>query len=157
MELGNCELCAHPLEVLTKPVRRLSWTRYWLKGFASLFTRPLRVCSNCGAMYSGEGKLLAAGAVQTEPELKMDTYRRDMAYIRDSFGGVIVASGLAATWLIAGAEPANLVGAIIAGSVGAVSIVPYAFFGGRVRRARKELKSLKTARLKQHTVRAINR
>jgi len=100
-------------------------------------------------MYSGEGELLAVGAVQTEPELKLDTYRRDMAYMRDSFGGVVVASGLAGAWLLAGAETANLVGAIIAGSVGAVSIVPYGFFGSRVRRARKELKSMKAERMKR--------
>lgn len=149
MELGNCKLCAQPLEVLLKPVRRLSWTRHWLKGFSSLFTRPLRVCPTCGAMYSGEGELLAVGAVQTEPELKLDTYRRDMAYMRDSFGGVVVASGLAGAWLIAGAETANVLGAIIAGSVGAVSIVPYGFFGSRVRRARKELKAMKTARMQR--------
>ena len=149
MELGNCKLCAQPLEVLRKPVKRLRWTRHWLKGFSSLFTRPLRVCAACGAMYSGEGELLAVGAVQTEPELKLDTYRRDMAYMRDSFGGVVVASGLAGAWLLAGAETANLVGTIIAGSVGAVSIVPYGFFGSRVRRARKELKSMKTERMQR--------
>ena len=150
MELGNCKLCAHPLEVLTKPVRRLSWTRHWLKGFSSLLTRPLRVCPSCGAMYSGEGELLAVGAVQTEPELKLDTYRRDMAYMRDSFGGVVVASGLASAWLLMGAETANLLGAVIAGSIGAASIVPFGFFGSRVRRARRELKEMKIKRLKRH-------
>jgi hypothetical protein len=149
MELGNCKLCAHPLEVLTKPVRRLSWTRHWLKGLSSLLTRPLRICPTCGAMYSGEGELLAAGAVQTEPELQLDAYRRDMAYMRDSFGGVVIASALAGAWLLLGAETANLVGAIIAGSVGAVSIVPYGFFGSRVRRARKELKTMKTERVQK--------
>lgn len=120
-----------------------------MRGFASLFTRPLRVCSSCGAMYSGDGELLAVGAVQTEPEIRLDTYRRDMAYMRDSFGGVIVASGLAGAWLIGGAEATNLVGAIIAGSIGAVSIVPFGFFGSRVRRARKELKEMKAERLKR--------
>jgi hypothetical protein len=104
-------------------------------------------------MYSGDGELLAVGAVQTEPEIRLDTYRRDMAYMRDSFGGVIVASGLAGAWLIGGAEATNLVGAIIAGSIGAVSIVPFGFFGSRVRRARKELKEMKAERLKRQIVR----
>lgn len=149
MELGNCKLCAHPLEVLTKPVRRLSWSRHWLRGFASLFTRPLRVCSTCGAMYSGEGELLAVGAVQTEPEIRLDTYRRDMAYMRDSFGGVIIASGLASAWLLGGAEVTNVAGAIIAGSIGVASIVPFGFFGSRVRRARRELKEMKAERMKR--------
>ncbi len=147
MELGDCKLCATPLEVLRKPVRRLSWTRHWFKGFSSLFTRPLRICSSCGAMYSGEGELLALGAVKTEPEMKLDNYRRDMAYIRDSFGGVIIASGLAGTWLMVGAEATSLVGAIIAGSVGVASIVPFGFFGSKVRSAKKELKSMKSDRL----------
>jgi len=150
MDLGNCKLCAHPLEVLRKPVRRLSWSRHWLKGFASLFTRPLRVCSNCGAMYSGDGELLAAGAVQTVPEQTLDNYRRDMAYLRDSFGGVIVASGLAGTWLMVGAESANVFGAIIAGSIGVASMIPFGYLGSKVRRARKELRSMKAERLKKH-------
>jgi hypothetical protein len=100
-------------------------------------------------MYSGDGELLAVGAVQTEPEIRLDSYRRDMAYLRDSFGGVIVASGLASAWMIGGAEIANVAGAIIAGSIGAVSIVPFGFFGSRVRRARKELKEMKAERLKR--------
>jgi hypothetical protein len=100
-------------------------------------------------MYSGDGELLAVGAVQTEPEIRLDTYRRDMAYLRDSFGGVIVASGLAGAWLLGGAEVANVTGAIIAGSIGAVSIVPFGFFGSRVRRARKQLKEMKAERLKR--------
>jgi hypothetical protein len=73
-------------------------------------------------MYSGDGELLAEAAVPTEPELKLDSYRRDMAYMRDSFGGVIVASGLAGAWLLVGAETANVAGAILAGSIGAVSL-----------------------------------
>jgi hypothetical protein len=100
-------------------------------------------------MYSGDGELLAVGAVQTEPEIRLDNYRRDMAYMRDSFGGVIVASGLAGAWLLGGAEATNLAGAIIAGSIGAASIVPFGFFGSRVRRARKELKEMKAERLKK--------
>jgi len=100
-------------------------------------------------MYSGDGELLAVGAVQTEPEIRLDTYRRDMAYMRDSFGGVIVASGLAGAWLIAGAATPNIAGAFIAGSVGVVSIVPFGFFGSRVRRARKQLKEMKAERLKR--------
>jgi hypothetical protein len=100
-------------------------------------------------MYSGEGELLAVGAVQTQAELRIDGYRRDMAYMRDSFGGVIIASGLASTWLLVGPEASNLVGAIIAGSVGAVAIVPFGYFGSRVRKARKQLKSMKAERMKQ--------
>ena len=60
-----------------------------------------------------------------------------------------VASALAGAWMLGGAEVTNVAGAIIAGSIGAISIVPFGFFGSRVRRARKELKEMKAARLKR--------
>ena len=139
-------MCGHALEILRRPIRQLRWTRHWGKGAASLFDRPLRICSQCGAMYSPEGELLAAGAVQTDVERKLDVYRRDMAHLRDSFGGVTVAAGLAAIWLVAGAESASVLGAIIAGSIGAAALVPFGFFGAKARRTRKELRQLKETR-----------
>lgn len=140
-------MCGNALEVLRHPVRRLRWTRHWVKGVASLFSRPLRVCGNCGAMYSSEGELLASGAVTTEAEQRLDSYRRDMAHLRDSFGGVIVAAELAAVWLAAGAQTANIGGAIVAGSIGLISIVPFGFFAGKAHRARRELKKMKEVRV----------
>jgi hypothetical protein len=98
-------------------------------------------------MYSGEGELLAAGAVQTEVEQTLDLYRRDMAHLRDSFGGVIVAAELAAVWMMVGAQAANLSGAILAGSLGVVALVPFGFFHGKARHARRELKKMKQARI----------
>ncbi|UCG85534.1 MAG: hypothetical protein JSW71_16595 [Gemmatimonadota bacterium] len=100
-------------------------------------------------MYSGEGELLAAAAVQTEEEVRLDLYRRDMAYLRDSFGGVIVAAEIAAIWLFAGAESANVAAGILAASLGAAAFVPFGFFGSKVRRARKELKRMKQIRLQR--------
>ena len=147
MERRQCESCGAPLEILRRPLRRLRWSRYWFKGFASFFGRPLRVCPKCGAMYSGEGQLLAAAAVQTDEELKLDHYRRDMAYLRDSFGGGIVASEIAAIWLFAGAESVNVAAGILAASLGAAAFVPFGFFGSKVRSARKELKRMKQMRM----------
>jgi hypothetical protein len=147
MERSNCGSCGAKLEILRQPMRRLRWSRYWFKGFASFFGRPLRICPKCGAMYSGEGELLAAAAVQTEEEVRLDVYRRDMAYLRDSFGGVIVASEIAAIWLFAGAETANVAAGVLAASLGVASFIPFGFFGTKVRSARKELKRLKQMRL----------
>ncbi len=147
MEPKSCQMCGQGLEVLRHPVRRLRWTRHWGKGVASLFSRPLRVCGNCGAMYSGEGELLAAGAVQTEVEQRLDIYRRDMAHLRDSFGGVIVAAELAAVWLMVGAQTANVAGAVVAGSIGVATILPFGFFARKARGAKLELKKMKQARL----------
>jgi len=147
IEPENCKLCGQRLEILRHPVRRLRWTRHWGKGIASLFSRPLRACNHCGAMYSGDGDLLAAGALQTVPEQQLDQYRRDMAHLRDSFGGVFVAAELAAVWMMAGAQTANLAGAILAGSIGAAALLPFGFFHGKARRARRELKKMKEARL----------
>lgn len=135
------------MEILRRPLRRLRWSRYWFKGVASFFGRPLRICPKCGAMYSGDGELLAAAAVQTEEEVRLDLYRRDMAYLRDSFGGVIVASEIAAIWLFAGAESVNVAAGILAASFGAAAFVPFGFFGSKVRSARKELKRLKQMRM----------
>jgi len=144
----QCTMCGQELEVLLRPLRRLRWSRYWFKGFASLFGRPLRICSHCGAMFSSEGELLAMGAVQTQEELKLDLYRRDMAYLRDSFGGVIVASEIAAIWLVAGADAANIALAIVTGSIGVAAFVPFGFFGRKARTARKQLRRMKEARLR---------
>jgi hypothetical protein len=144
----QCTMCGRQLEILSRPLRRLRWSRYWFKGFASLFGRPLRICSNCGAMYSAEGELLAMGAVQTQEELRLDLYRRDMAYLRDSFGGVIVASEIAAIWLVAGADAANVALAVLTGSIGVAAFLPFGFFGRKARMARKQLRRMKEARIK---------
>jgi hypothetical protein len=155
MQIVNCELCGHELEMLLHPVRRLRWTRHWLKGIASLFTRALRICPQCGAMYSGDGELMAMGAVQTETEKTLDTFRRDMAHLRDSFGGVIVAGELAAVWLLAGLETANVAAAVLAASIGAGAVIPFALFGSKAREARKRLKRMKQERLRGQVPRAL--
>jgi hypothetical protein len=142
----RCERCGHDLEILRKPVRRLRWSRYWWQGVRSLFTGQLRVCNQCGAIYSNEGELVAAGAIETDTEQTLDVYRKDMAYLRDSFGGVIIAAELVALWLALGPEGASLAKVIIAGSVGAGALVPFLYFGRRARLAKRDLKQLGRAR-----------
>jgi hypothetical protein len=116
--LKRCDRCGHGLEILRKPVRRLRWTRYWGLGWRSLFTGPLSVCPQCGAMYATDGTLLAAGAIETDTERRLNAYRRDMAYLRDSFGGVFIAAGVAVAWLAAGAESFELAKVVGAARVG---------------------------------------
>ena len=141
-----CARCGHELTVLRRPLKRLRWTRYWWKGFVSLFTGPLRTCSQCGAIYANDGSLLAEGAVATEAEQKLDLYRKDMAYLRDSFGGVVIAAELVAVWLIAG--PGAILGPEVAISVavGVGALFPYMYFGRKARLAKKDLKELTAAR-----------
>jgi hypothetical protein len=115
--LKRCDRCGHGLEILRKPVRRLRWTRYWGLGWRSLFTGPLSVCPQCGAMYATDGTLLAAGAIETDAERRLNVYRRDMAYLRDSFGGVFIAAGVAVAWLAAGAESFELAKVLVAARV----------------------------------------
>ncbi|MCH8948217.1 MAG: hypothetical protein IH789_11425, partial [Acidobacteria bacterium] len=55
----------------------------------------------------------------TDVERGLDQYRKDMAYLRDSFGGVIIASELVVVWLIAGPESYRLAQVVLAGAVGA--------------------------------------
>lgn len=142
----RCERCGHSLDLLRKPLRRLRWSRYWWKGAKSLFTGPLWVCSQCGAMYSTEGELVAVGAIETNAERRLDVYRKDMAYLRDSFAGVIIAAEAVALWLGLGPGGAGITQVVIAGAVGVVSFVPFIFFGQRASSAKRDLKQLRQAR-----------
>jgi hypothetical protein len=98
-------------------------------------------------MYTGEGELLAAGAVETEAERRINTYRKDMAYVRDGFGAVIVAAELAMIWLIAGAETFELTKVVLSGGIGVVALGPFVYFAGKARLAKRDLKQLKQARI----------
>ena len=104
------------------------------------------MCPQCGAMYSTKGELLAAGAIETDAEHRLNIYRRDMAYLRDSFAGIFVAAELAVIWLVAGADSLELTKAVAAGSVGAVSLVPFFYFHRKARLAKRDLKLLRSAR-----------
>lgn len=142
----RCERCGHSLDLLRKPLRRLRWSRYWWEGAKSLFTGPLWVCSQCGAMYSTEGDLVAVGAIETDTERRLDVYRKDMAYLRDSFAGVIIAAEAVALWLGLGPSGAGIAQVAIAGAVGVASFVPFVYFGQRARGAKRDLKQLRQAR-----------
>ena len=146
--VGQCERCGHDLETLRSPVRRLRWTRYWWKGFTSFFTGHLRICPRCGAMYTGDGALLAAGAVETDSERRLNIYRKDMAYLRDGFAAVIVAAELAVVWLASGAEAFELAKVLLAGGVGLGALGPFAYFARKAQLAKRDLKRLKDARLR---------
>ncbi len=152
--LERCDRCGHALEVLRKPVRQLRWTRYWWQGVRSLFMGPLSVCPQCGAMYTTDGTLLAAGAIETDAERRLNVYRRDMAYLRDSFGGVFIAAGLVVVWLTTGADTFELGKVIAAGSAGALSLVPCFYFGRKARLANKDLRKLRQARQSGSILRA---
>jgi len=142
----RCDRCGHELARLRKPVRSLRWTKYWGKGFQSLLTGPLLHCRQCGALYASNGDLLAAGALETEAERRINTFRRDMAIVRDSFAGVIVAAAVVTAWL-AGSPTVGTTGQVIlTGSVGAVSVLPYLYFFRKARLAKRELKQLRQAR-----------
>lgn len=145
--IERCVRCDSQLEVLRKPIQRLRWTKYWWKGFASFFTGQLRICPRCGAMYSGDGELLAAGAVETDAERRLNTYRKDMAYVRDGFGAVVVAAELAMIWLIGGAETFELTKVVLSGGVGVVALGPFVYFARKTHLARRDLKRLKRARI----------
>ncbi|HEX9692276.1 MAG TPA: hypothetical protein VGA22_09280 [Gemmatimonadales bacterium] len=147
-----CSRCGHQLDALRDPLRRLRWTRYWLKGFKSLFTGPMAVCGQCGAIFDQQGALVADGALATEVERRIELYRKDMAYLRDAFGGVIVAAELVVIWMIAGSEPVEIAQVLGAAAVGIGAAAPFTFFWRRARLARKELKRLSRARRDGHVL-----
>ncbi len=142
----RCERCGADLDYLRHPVRRLSWTRYWWQGIRSYFTGQLRICTRCGAMYTGAGELLAAGAVETDAERRLNTYRKDMAALRDGFAAVVIAAELAVVWLAGGTEVFELSKVLLAGGVGLGALGPFAFFARKAQLAKRDLKRLRTAR-----------
>lgn len=131
---------------MRRPVRRLRWTRLWWRGFKSLFGRPLRSCPQCGAVYGWDGSLLAAGAIETEAERRLNVYRRDMAALRDSFAGVVVAAEVLIVYLIAATGTVDVDKVLLAGGIGTGALANFFYFGRKVRLARRDLKRMRTAR-----------
>jgi hypothetical protein len=97
-------------------------------------------------MYSTDGELVAVGAIETDTERRLDVYRKDMGYLRDSFAGVIIAAEAVALWLGLGPSGAGIVQVVIAGAVGVASFVPFVYFGQKARGAKRDLKQLRQAR-----------
>lgn len=143
-----CQRCGTALEVLKHPLRRLRGSGYWREGLKSLFALPLRVCPRCGAIYRYEGQLLAVGAVETADEVHLQSYRDDMAHLRDSFAAVAVAAELAVIWMSAGTAVFPVLAPAVAIGVGGGALLPFVYFGRKARDARRELKRLREARLK---------
>lgn len=150
--MAHCARCQRPLEILRHPVRRLWGTRYWWHGVRSLLARPLRLCPACGAIHTWEGELLAAGAAETTDELRLKAYRSDMARLRDSFGGVVIAAELVLTWVSAGTAAFPVIAPVLAIATGGLALLPFTYFNRRAREARSELKRLRDARVKGQLV-----
>ncbi len=146
--LKSCEDCGEPIDVLRRPVRRLRWSRYWWHGWTSLLGNPLRYCPACGALYSFGGQLLGSAVVETAHELKARDFRDDMIGLRDGFGTIVVASGLTVGWTILGPVAYDVTVAIWAGAVGGISLLPFSFFAKKARKAKSELRQLRSARTK---------
>ncbi len=146
--MTDCFRCHRPLEILSRPVRRLWGTGYWLTGIRSLLAKPLRVCPQCGGIYTWEGTLLAAGATETADEIRLRAYRADMARLRDSFGAVVVAAELAVIWMWVGATSFPVVAPALAIVTGGLALVPFAYFSRKARQARSQLRQLREARVK---------
>jgi hypothetical protein len=144
----QCQRCGAALEVLKHPLRRLRGSGYWREGLRSLFALPLRVCPRCGAIYRYEGQLLAAGAAETADELRLKSYREDMAHLRDSFAAVAVTAELAVIWMSAGVASFPLLGPLVAIGVGGGALLPFTYFARKARDARRELNRLRSIRVK---------
>jgi hypothetical protein len=143
----TCQRCGHALEVLKQPTKRLRGTGYRWRGFVSLFTRALRNCPQCGAVYTGDGELLAAAVVETTHELSVRSYRDDMAQLRDAFAAVTIAAELGVAWMLFGPQSFGLAALLLAGAIGLLAVPPFIFFAKKVREARRDLKALRDARI----------
>lgn len=146
--MTHCVRCGQPLEILRHPLRRLRGTGYWLQGLKSLLAKPLRLCPGCGAIHTWEGELLAAGAAETDEELRLRGYRHDMVRLRDGFGGVVIAAELAVIWMSAGTASFPVLAPILAIAAGGLALFPFGYFSRKAKEAKSELKRLREARVK---------
>lgn len=143
---ATCVRCGTELEILSRPLRRLRWSKHWLKGASSLFSQPLRLCSTCGSLYDQSGALVAEGAAETDNELRTTRFRNDMIGMRDGFGAVVVGSGMTVVWTIAGPVSYDPFVTVLAGTVGVLALAPFGYFFAKVRKIKRELKDLRKAR-----------
>lgn len=143
----NCQQCGHPLEILKRPLKRLRWTRYWWRGVASLVSQPLRLCPQCGSIYTHAGVLVATGAAETNVEMRLRGFKDDMMHLRDGFATLVLASEVGAVWTLMNAGSYDLGVTVVMGAIGGLALIPFAFFARKASTAKRELKSLKTARL----------
>ena len=139
----DCKQCGHELDILKRPLKRLRWTRYWWRGLASLVTHPLRVCTKCGSIYTHAGVLVAAGAAETDAEIRIRGFKSDMANIRDGFATLVLAGEVGAVWTLLNAGAYDLTVTIVMGTIGGLALVPFTFFARKTLKAKKELKALK--------------
>ena len=147
----NCQQCGHPLEILKRPLKRLRWTRYWWRGVASLVSQPLRLCPQCGSIYTHAGVLVATGAAETNAEMRLRGFKDDMIHLRDGFATLVLASEVGAVWTLMNAGSYDLGVTVVMGAIGGLALIPFTFFARKASTAKRELKSLKTARLKGKT------
>ncbi len=147
----NCQRCGHPLEILKRPLKRLRWTRYWWRGVGSLLSQPLRLCAQCGSIYTYAGVLVATGAAETNVEIRLRGFKEDMVHLRDGFATLVLASEVGAVWTLMNAGSYDLGVTLVMGTIGGLALIPFAFFARKASKAKRELKSLKTARLKGTT------
>ena len=113
---------------------------------SSLFSQPLRYCPDCGTLYDHTGELIAAGAAETEIELKTGRLKDDMIGLRDGFGAVVVGSGITVAWTILGPLSYDPVVTALAAGVGVLAMGPFGYFFVKVRRTKKRLREWRRAR-----------
>jgi hypothetical protein len=106
------------------------------------------VCTHCGSIYTYDGDLVAAGAAETDAEMRIRGFRHDMAALRDGFATLVLAGEISAIWTLMSSTPYDISVTIIAGTIGGLALVPCTYFARKVAGAKKELRKLKTARLK---------
>lgn len=116
----------------------------------SIFSRPLKACSECGTVYTWEEELLAQGAVPTLDELHLANLRSDMANMRDSFLTISAAAGFITLWMINGPGNYEATAPIISAAIGVGSLAPGGYFHRRVNDFKKQIKLLRQERIKGH-------
>jgi uncharacterized YccA/Bax inhibitor family protein len=95
--------------------------------------------------------LVAARAAETDAELRLRGFKEDMAHLRDGFASVVLVGEVAAVWTLLNAGSYDPRVTVLMGAIGGLSLVPVAYFARKASKAKRELKGMKTARLKGAT------
>ena len=74
-----------------------------------------------------------------------------MVHLRDGFATLVLASEVGAVWTLMNAGSYDLRVTVVMGAIGGLALIPFTFFARKASTAKRELKALKTARLKGKT------
>ena len=94
------------------------------------------------------GNVPSVATSETDAELRVGGFRHDMRALRDGFATVVLAGEVSAIWTLMSSTSYDISVTIIAGTIGGLALVPFSYFARKVMLAKRDLKQLRSARIK---------